>query len=215
MVYFHLAFIAVLRDCKNKDLQRMVKFPSTQWRSAMHSTNCTLGWPRGNGTYFLLFPETSPFQAFKCSDSGEPCEANRLPWNWNPTTFWREPKHGNRKRKWHFIIGNSRLALTYLLLSLLEGYDPFKRYPVISFLGQIVPINNQIVPQNNQFVLQRSQFIPLMLYLFSKGVNVIWVQSSDRNMDESIFRTIYIIVRRASYVNFTMHCGTMWELLLE
>ena len=127
---------------------------------------------------------------------------------------WREPKHGNRKRKWHFIIGNSRLALTYLLLSLLEGYDPFKRYPVISFLGQIVPINNQIVPQNNQFVLQKSQFIPLMLYLFSKCVNVIWVQSSDRNMDESIFRTIYIIVR-ASYVNFTMHCGTMWELLLE
>ena len=49
LVYFHLAFIAVLRDCKNKDLQRMVC-------DAQHklSTNCTLGWPRGNGTYFLL-----------------------------------------------------------------------------------------------------------------------------------------------------------------
>jgi len=34
-----------------------------------------------------------------------------------------------------------------------------------------------------------------MLYLFSKCVNVIRVQSSDRNIDESIFRTIYIIVR--------------------
>ena len=135
-----------------------------------------------------------------------------FPSNWNPTAkpdygAWRESKHGNRKRrKWHFIIGNSRLPLTYLSLSLLEVYDPFKRYPVISFLGQIVPINNEIVPQNNQFVLQESQFIPLMLYLFSKCVNVIWVQSSDRNMDESIFRTIYIIVR-ASYVNFTMHCA--------
>ena len=30
---------------------------------------------------------------------------------------------------------------------------------------------------------------------FSKCVIVIWVQSNDRNIDESIFRTIYIIVR--------------------
>ena len=191
LVYFHLAFIAVLRDCKNKDLQRMVKFPSTQWRSAMHSTNCTLGWPRGNGTYFLLFPECSWMKL----KPGYVLDA------------WRESKHGKRKRKWHFIIGNSRFALNCLLLSLLEGHDPFKRYPVSSFHGQIVP-------ENNQFVPQKSQFIPLMLYLFSKCVNVIWVQSSDRNMDERIFRTIYIIVR-ASYLNFTMHCGTMWELFTQ
>ena len=47
-----------------------------------------------------------------------------------------------------------------------------------------------------------------MFYLLSKRVNVIRVQSSDRNMDESIFRTIYLMVR-ALYVNFTMHCGAM------
>ena len=72
---------------------------------------------------------------------------------------------------------------------------------VISFHGQIVPsqivpTNSQIVPQNSQLVPQKSQFVPYMLYLC---VNVIQVQSSDRNMDESIFRTIYIMVR-ASYV---------------
>ena len=43
-----------------------------------------------------------------------------------------------------------------------------------------------------------------MLYLFSNCVNVTRVQSSDRNMDESIFRTIYIMAR-ASYVNFTSY----------
>ena len=43
-----------------------------------------------------------------------------------------------------------------------------------------------------------------MLYLFSKCVNVTRVQSSDRNMDGSIFRTIYIMAR-ASYVNFAIH----------
>ena len=61
-----------------------------------------------------------------------------------------------------------------------------------------VPINSQTVPQ-------KSQFVPRILYLFSKCVNVIRVQNSDRNMDESIFRTIYIMLR-APYVNFTMHC---------
>ena len=50
--------------------------------------------------------------------------------------------------------------------------------------------------------------------LFSKCVNVIRVQTSDRNMDESIFRTIYIMLR-APYVNFTMHCGTMSELFTQ
>ena len=50
-----------------------------------------------------------------------------------------------------------------------------------------------------------TQFVPHMLYLFSKFVNVIRVQTSVRNMDESIFRTIYIMLR-APYVNFTMHC---------
>ena len=74
--------------------------------------------------------------------------------------------------------------------------------------SQIVPINSHIVPQNSQFVPPKSQFVPHMLCLFSKWVNVIRVQSSDRNMDDSIFRTIYIIVR-ASYVNFTMHCRTI------
>ena len=69
------------------------------------------------------------------------------------------------------------------------------RYRVISFHGQIVPsqivpINSQIFPQNSQFVPQKSQFVPHMLYLFSKCVNVIRVLSSDRIMDESIFRTI-------------------------
>ena len=39
-----------------------------------------------------------------------------------------------------------------------------------------------------------------MLYLFPKCVNVVWVQSSDRNMDESIFRTIYIIVRASFWI---------------
>ena len=73
----------------------------------------------------------------------------------------------------------------------------FLGYPVISFYGQIVP--SQIVPQNSQFVPQKSQFVPHMLYLFSKCVNVIRVQTSDRNMDESIFRTIYIMLR-APYV---------------
>ena len=53
-----------------------------------------------------------------------------------------------------------------------------------------------------------------MFYLLSKRVNVIRVQSSDRNMDESIFRTIYLMVR-ALYVNFTMHCGAMWELFTQ
>ena len=79
---------------------------------------------------------------------------------------------------------------------------PIRGYPVISFHGQIVPINCQIVPQNSQVVPQNSQFVPHMLYLFSKWANVIWVQSSDQNMAESIFTTtgIYIIVR-ASYVN--------------
>ena len=77
-------------------------------------------------------------------------------------------------------------------------------YPVISFHGQIVPsqivpISSQIVPQYSQFVPQKSQFVPHTLYLFSKCVNVIRVQTSDRNMDESIFRTIYIMLR-APYV---------------
>ena len=95
----------------------------------------------------------------------------------------------------------------------LSQIDSILGYPVISFHGQIVPsqivpINSQIVPQNGQFVPQKSQFVPHMLYLFSKCVNVIRVQTSDRNMDESIFRTIYIMLR-APYVNFTMHCGTM------
>ena len=80
-----------------------------------------------------------------------------------------------------------------------------QRCPVISFHGQIVP--SQIVPQNSQFFPQKSQFVSHMLYLFSKCVNVIRVQTSDRNMDESSFRTIYIMLR-ALYVNFTMHCGT-------
>ena len=53
-----------------------------------------------------------------------------------------------------------------------------------------------------------------MLYLFSKCVNVIRVQTSDRNMDESIFRTIYIMLR-APYVNFTIHFRTMWELFTQ
>ena len=66
---------------------------------------------------------------------------------------------------------------------------------------------SQIVPQNSQFVPPKSQFVPHMLHLFSKWVDVIRVQSSNRNM-ESIFRTSYIMVR-ASYVNFTIHCGTM------
>ena len=71
------------------------------------------------------------------------------------------------------------------------------RYTVISSHGQIVPsqivpISSQIVPQYSQFVPQKSQFVPHTLYLFSKCVNVIRVQTSDRNMDESIFRTIYI-----------------------
>ena len=79
-----------------------------------------------------------------------------------------------------------------------------KRYPVISFHGQIVPsqivpISSQIVPQNSQFVPQNSHFVPHTLYLFSKCVNVIRVQTSDRNMDESILRTIYIMLR-APYV---------------
>ena len=80
----------------------------------------------------------------------------------------------------------------------------FPQFTVMLFRGQIVPINNQIVPQKHQFV-------PHMLYLFSKFVNVIWVQSSARNMDESIFRTIHIVLR-ALYVNFTVQCRTMWEL---
>ena len=46
------------------------------------------------------------------------------------------------------------------------------------------------------------------LYIFSKCVNVIRVQCRDRYIDESIFRTIYIIVR-ASYVNVTAHYGTI------
>ena len=77
---------------------------------------------------------------------------------------------------------------------------PLLRYPVISFHGQIVPsqivpISSQIVPQYSQFVPQKSQFVPHTLYLFSKCVNVIRVQTSDRNMDESILRTIYIMLR--------------------
>ena len=59
---------------------------------------------------------------------------------------------------------------------------------------------------------KKSQFVPHIWHIFSKSVNVIWVQSSDRNIDESIFWTIYITVR-ASYVNFRVHCGTIWELL--
>ena len=86
------------------------------------------------------------------------------------------------------------------LESLLMGY------PVISFHGQIVPISSQIVPQNSQFVPQNSHFVPHTLYLFSKCVNVIRVQTSDRNMDESIFRTIYIMLR-APYVCFKFHCA--------
>ena len=45
---------------------------------------------------------------------------------------------------------------------------------------------------------KKSQFVPHIKSQVkcSKCVNaVIWVQSSDRNIDESIFRTIYIIVR--------------------
>ena len=53
-----------------------------------------------------------------------------------------------------------------------------------------------------------------MFYLFSKCVNVIRIQSSNWNRDESVFRTIYIMVR-ASYVNFTMHCRTMSELFTQ
>ena len=73
-------------------------------------------------------------------------------------------------------------------------------FTVISFHGQIVPsqivpISSQIVPQYSQFVPQKSQFVPHTLYLFSKCVNVIRVQTSDRNVDESIFRTIYIMLR--------------------
>ena len=77
---------------------------------------------------------------------------------------------------------------------------------VISLHGQIVP--SLLIPINNQIVPQNSQFVPIMLYLFFKCVNDIRVQSSDRNMDESIFTTIYIMVR-ALYVNFTVHCRTM------
>ena len=49
--------------------------------------------------------------------------------------------------------------------------------------------------------------VSVLIYLFSKCVNVIGLQNSDRNMDESIYRTVYSMVR-ASYVNFTMLRGT-------
>ena len=83
---------------------------------------------------------------------------------------------------------------------------------MISFHGQIVPSqivpqNSQIVPQNSQFVPQKIHFVPQSYVIsifpvFFKCVNVIRVQNSDRNVDESIFRTIYIMVR-VSYVKFT------------
>ena len=78
----------------------------------------------------------------------------------------------------------------------------------INRLTSTTPLTVPINSQTTQTVPQKSQFIPHMLYLFSKCVNVIRVQNSDRNMDESIFRTIYIMLR-APYVNFTTHCGTM------
>ena len=105
-------------------------------------------------------------------------------------------------------VRRKRLSIGYCR-SWIIGRKVFLGYSVISFHGQIVP--SQIVPQNSQFVPQKSQFVPHMLYLFSKCVNVIRVQTSDRNMD---FRTIYIMLR-APYVNFTMHCGTMWELFTQ
>ena len=48
--------------------------------------------------------------------------------------------------------------------------DYFSRYPVISFHGQIVPINRQIVSGNSQFVPQKGQFVPRILYIFSRGI---------------------------------------------
>ena len=78
------------------------------------------------------------------------------------------------------------------------------RYPVGSFHDQIVPsqiVPSQIVPLNSQIVPQKCQFVPHFFFTikshvkFSKCVIVIWVQSNDRKLDESIFRNIYIIVR--------------------
>ena len=48
-----------------------------------------------------------------------------------------------------------------------------------SFRSIVWIVPSQLVPQN-------CQFVPHMLYLLSKCVNVIRVQTSDRNMDESI-----------------------------
>ena len=76
-------------NCQGGELSR---FPSES----------SLVWPRGNGTYFLLFHENETW------------------------LFLKGVKHGSQNRKRHFIIGNRRFASICLLLFLLEGSDPLK-----------------------------------------------------------------------------------------
>ena len=68
----------------------------------------------------------------------------------------------------NYEINNYVLILCY---SCVLHY--FSRYPLISFQGQIVPINRQNVPGNSQFVPQKCHFVPRMLYIFSRSINVI------------------------------------------
>ena len=73
----------------------------------------------------------------------------------------------------------------------------------------IIPIDSQIVPQKlivSSFHKKR-QFVPHMLYLFSECKNVIRVQSSDRNMDESLFRTIYAGINVKMKGVYGQRCG--------
>ena len=122
-----------------------------------------------------------------------------------------------RRRASHF----PRLCMLVSVGSLTQmtryNVAEFNRYPVISFHGQIVPsqivpISSQIVPQNSQFVPQKSQFVPHTLYLFSKCVNVIRVQSGFFIRlfwsDFFVERTDYFVHHQAN--EFTMCLGCRW-----
>ena len=69
---------------------------------------------------------------------------------------------------------------------------------IVRSFHRIVSSFHRIV---SSFHKKFSSFHSRMLYLFSKCVNVIRVQSSDRNMDESTFRTICIIVSTTPFIS--------------